>query len=579
MSLIGNLEDLSLPDILQIISLSKKSGILIIQRGEEEGKIYIRQGKVILSVGLKNRRNIGNILIEKGLVTPEQLAAAVAEQKSGDMKQLLGAVLVQMSLITPADLEKVVHEQIEESVYYFLTWKDGTFKFDLKDVDERLEVAVDPQFLISHRGIDTQWLVMEGTRLIDERKRKGAVRGHEQTEDSASAIPDEEKIYLLVDDDDYFCDLFIRESEKAGRQVQRFAGVGEALEFLSSSLGAEGFFMIIDVVMPTTDGRGFLGGLELVRKVVADYPEIALKVITAYPDESVLEELGALEIPPYVLKPALSNDEKSGQGIARFIEEIFRMPRRAAAPAAPVPAWAETPPAPADTTPTPEAPAAVTPVPETPPAPQQEGTIPAPLVAPDPGESLTGTTKALESTLNHHPHLKLMVTDLMGELHHARTQSEVVLIILRLASELLDRAILLKTTGRAATSLGGFGFEASTIRNRDGLRNVSIDVDHSPLMSSVLETLRPARSPEDILTADDIISVIVGDPVPTSWVLLPGRMSAESTFVLYGDLGQQHKTIDGSDVMSLFVRLASLVIRRIREGQAGRASAENETVR
>ncbi len=556
MSLIGNLEDLSLPDILQIINLSKKSGILFIQRGDEEGKIYFRQGKVTLAIGPQNRRNIGNILIEKGFITQAQLNAAVAEQKSGDMKQLLGAILVQMDLIDQETLEQAVQQQIEESVYYFLTWRDGTFKFDLKEVDGRMEVGIDPQVLISHRGIDTQWLVLEGTRLIDERKSRGAARSHEMTEGGPGGEATEEKIYLMVDDDDHFSDLFVSRVAKSGRQVKRFAGVVEAIEFLSSSLGTEGYFMVIDVVMPTIDGRGFLGGLELARKIVADYPDMSVRIITAYPDDSVLEELKGLELPPYILKPNLPGDEQSGSAMARFIEEVFRPPRRASA---------------ADTTIAADI-AVITP-------PTVKESAPVAPRQPDLTESLTFTVKTLESALNHHPHLKLMVTDLMGELHHARTQSEVVLIILRLASELLERAILLKAVGQTAVSLGGFGFESSTITNRDGLRNVSIDIDHSPILSSVLASLKPAWSPANTLSPDDIISVIIGDPLPSSWIILPGPLSDEATLVLYGDNGQYHKTIDGMDTLGLFISLAGLVLRRLNLKQTGGASAGKRTTR
>ena len=50
MSLVGNLEDLSLPDILQIVSLSKKSGILTVEREGKQGRIFINEGRVIQTV-------------------------------------------------------------------------------------------------------------------------------------------------------------------------------------------------------------------------------------------------------------------------------------------------------------------------------------------------------------------------------------------------------------------------------------------------------------------------------------------------------------------------------------------------
>ena len=46
MSLIGSLEDLSLGDILQIISLSQKSGVLVIRTDDGAGRIVFRGGLV-----------------------------------------------------------------------------------------------------------------------------------------------------------------------------------------------------------------------------------------------------------------------------------------------------------------------------------------------------------------------------------------------------------------------------------------------------------------------------------------------------------------------------------------------------
>ena len=46
MSLVGNLEDLSLGDILQIISLSQKSGVLALSGDNGTGRIVFRSGAV-----------------------------------------------------------------------------------------------------------------------------------------------------------------------------------------------------------------------------------------------------------------------------------------------------------------------------------------------------------------------------------------------------------------------------------------------------------------------------------------------------------------------------------------------------
>ncbi len=46
MSLVGSLEDLGLGDILQIISMSRKSGVLTLRCEEGEGRIFFDSGTV-----------------------------------------------------------------------------------------------------------------------------------------------------------------------------------------------------------------------------------------------------------------------------------------------------------------------------------------------------------------------------------------------------------------------------------------------------------------------------------------------------------------------------------------------------
>ena len=174
MSLVGSLEDLSLPDLLQIVSLSRKSGILMLARGGQQGKIIIREGRVIQTVSPRTGTTLGELLVSRGLLATEDLRRALEIQRGGDSRELLGSILVRLGLIGESSLEQLVQEQIEDAIGYFLSWKEGTFSFELADIKSRGEFSVDPQAFILERGIDTQWLVLEGSRLVDERARPAA---------------------------------------------------------------------------------------------------------------------------------------------------------------------------------------------------------------------------------------------------------------------------------------------------------------------------------------------------------------------------------------------------------------------
>ncbi len=144
MSLVGNLEDLGLGEILQIVSLSRKSGILSLQWQGKEGKIYIREGQVIRATSNSRRENLGEVLIRKGLADLDQIKQALKLQKKGRGERRLGAILAEKFGIAPEAIEAAVKEQIEKIVYCFFAWPEGTFSFALGEPEEMGETSFNP---------------------------------------------------------------------------------------------------------------------------------------------------------------------------------------------------------------------------------------------------------------------------------------------------------------------------------------------------------------------------------------------------------------------------------------------------
>ena len=332
MSLVGNLEDLSLPDILQIVSLSRKSGILMLEREGQQGKIIIRQGKVIQTVSPRQGKTLGELLTARGLLRPDDLKKALEIQRSGEGRELLGGILVQLKLIDEAALEKVVTEQIEDAIVFFLSWREGTFSFELAEIKGRGEFSVDPQAFILERGIDTQWLVLEGTRMIDERSReRGAAPAPSEApadagaETSFAGIEDEAaaggRALILVDDDPLFRGMARDYLGQLGFRVVVCETGAACLAAVDREAGS-GVppAVVADIVMPTLDNQGFLGGLELLEKLRRAHPEVPVVAVTAYPDENVkaqVLEMGG----QFLLKPG------AGRRHRRLLCEPRRPPR------------------------------------------------------------------------------------------------------------------------------------------------------------------------------------------------------------------------------------------------------------
>jgi Domain of unknown function (DUF4388) len=174
MSLVGRLEDLALPDIFQIISLSKKTGTLVVRSRKGTGMVVFLNGQVVQAASDSIRDSLGNILVSQGMLGEPALAKALALQKKEPDKPL-GMILMEQGAVPGQTLESVIRKQIEEIIYDLLAWEEGFFNFELGEVAPKDKIEIDTQEFLLKSGISAEYLLMEGTRILDE-KRKGMPR-------------------------------------------------------------------------------------------------------------------------------------------------------------------------------------------------------------------------------------------------------------------------------------------------------------------------------------------------------------------------------------------------------------------
>lgn len=172
MSLVGRLEDLALPDIFQIISLSKKTGTLVVRSRKGTGMVVFKNGQVIQAASDNIRDSLGNILVSQGMLDEAALARALALQKR-QSDTPLGMILVEMGAVSTQTIETVIRKQIEEIIYDLLAWEEGFFNFELGEIAPRDKIEIDTQEFLLKSGISAEYLLMEGTRILDEKRQGG----------------------------------------------------------------------------------------------------------------------------------------------------------------------------------------------------------------------------------------------------------------------------------------------------------------------------------------------------------------------------------------------------------------------
>lgn len=174
MSLIGRLEDLALPDIFQIVSLSRKTGALIVTGREGKGVVVFKNGQVIQATADFIKEDIGEILLLWEIVKKKDLDLAIEIKRRLPEDKQIEEILLEMGIISRETLEEVNRRRIEDIVYRLLLWENGDFSFELGEGDLNERVKMDHLGYPLQYGMSPEYLIMESTRLYDESKKEGA---------------------------------------------------------------------------------------------------------------------------------------------------------------------------------------------------------------------------------------------------------------------------------------------------------------------------------------------------------------------------------------------------------------------
>lgn len=156
----GTLETFSIADILQLIGLQRKTGILTLKNNEEVVTISFYNGMIVTadSVPKKLEDKLGKVLVKTNMITSEQLEEALATQKK--TLQRLGYILVKQGYLTQEQLKDALQVQVSQMIYRLFRWTSGEYYFDPK-----AKVEYDPENMVP---MSAESILMEGIQMIDE---------------------------------------------------------------------------------------------------------------------------------------------------------------------------------------------------------------------------------------------------------------------------------------------------------------------------------------------------------------------------------------------------------------------------
>lgn len=167
MAFTGDLENLPIVDIIQLVHTTRKSGMFSVKADRGESNIVFSGGYIVAANHINDSVRIGTVLVKSGAITVDDLKEAIAVSKNtaGSHEPLL-ATLIQMGKLKPEDAQRGLRKLVEMTIVELMSWTRGTFTFDT----DAVIYSSDAQDVM----LDAQMVLMDALRLFDERERDRA---------------------------------------------------------------------------------------------------------------------------------------------------------------------------------------------------------------------------------------------------------------------------------------------------------------------------------------------------------------------------------------------------------------------
>ena len=102
MAIKGSLKEASLPDVIQLLFLGRRTGCLALADRHNFGTIYFEEGHIVYAAIVNRRDRLGDILVRSGRITAGAARSRRSRAQEGDREHKLGEILVELGALPRA---------------------------------------------------------------------------------------------------------------------------------------------------------------------------------------------------------------------------------------------------------------------------------------------------------------------------------------------------------------------------------------------------------------------------------------------------------------------------------------------
>lgn len=580
MALQGNLEDLPLLDIVQIVSFSRKTGYLRVRMEGGDGAIVFHEGLVVSAFTLNSpaadprlatlppvareaaiKRRLGFALEELARlregafgfeltasvphtvagrdiraetlasgINPQEMLLAVAQGMDDDRAQSSAAV--EASFATPAEgimaadlaalAPPVVPADAVRSAFADSPGRDGP-----PGPDETQAWQTTP---VERYAPDTRPLPKVSRQALAERKAAAAAAG--AAAEKAQAEPEPAlgpaRTILLVDDEQDVREVLGRGFAEGGFEIVEAADPEEAAKRANQLRSRkEPFVLVTDLGMPASGGASFQGGFEVVKRLWKMNMRPPVLMMTESLSQSLRLRARQMGIQSFVFKPTLSklNPRQFEADIAAFAAKLVSDV---------LPHLAEV---------------AVL-RPKARPAKKQEARTGG--GAPDAGPPAEGSARPFEFLKRR-----------LVELRQGGDANEIATLVMKVAREFFERSLLFVVKNDEARGLGGFG-----VAPRDEVlnllaRQLTIPLAEPSLFRDVARERRGFSGPPPNDRWLGHVMGRIGRFSSRGVALLPLVAHHETIAMVFGDNPETGRDPGDLEPLEVFVQQAGIALENV----------------
>ena len=195
----GHLDQFPLAEFLQTLGSLQRTGKLSLTHFDEKGLLLLRQGRIVGATSTSVSEGLGSLLVERQLVTEDELTVALARQRERADGAGLGGVLLDMGVVSGDALRDLLRERTQSIVTEMMHWDEGRFEFEPTEPGELASNGTDLLEVLIPEGVSVERVIRDGGQEL-ESERSPASPGRGGTDTAGQELQPQDFRTLLETD-------------------------------------------------------------------------------------------------------------------------------------------------------------------------------------------------------------------------------------------------------------------------------------------------------------------------------------------------------------------------------------------